>query len=290
MKTLMIPTDFSANATHAAEFGYNLAKQIKANIILLNAVIVPAELPQAGLVVWPSDEYDVLMDESASELRMLKSRLEADLTPPEFKPSIALVSKAGIVTDVVNGITQSQAVDLQVIGPHTNNGLSGFILGNHARKIIDNALVPILLVPKEARIKAIKNIAFATDFTNPAEDLECIYKLIEFARPLNAEILLTHVYNDNSENKDFLERVNQLVVQLSNKANYAHIYYRLIKNKHPEKGLGWLCDEGNIDMLAMVHRRNSYFNSLLMGSHTHKMAENITIPLLVYPAKQSRSN
>jgi len=33
MKTFLVATDFSANARHAAEYGYNLAKQIKANII-----------------------------------------------------------------------------------------------------------------------------------------------------------------------------------------------------------------------------------------------------------------
>jgi len=285
MKTFMIPTDFSANATHAAEYGYNLAKQIKANIILCNAVIVPAELPQAGLVVWPSDEYDMLMDESSSELRMLKSRLEANETSGVIKPAIALISKAGMVSDVVNGIAQTQQIDLKIIGPHTNNGLSGFVLGNHARKIIDNALVPIMLVPKEAQLKPIKNIAFATDFTNPAEDLEYIYKLIEFARPIGAEILLTHVYNENTENSDFLNRVNQLVLQLSNKANYPHVYYRLIKNKQTEKGLAWLCENGNIDILAMVHRKHNFLSFLVSGSHTHKMADNISIPLLVFPSK-----
>ncbi len=69
MKTVLISTDFSNIATHAAEYGYNLAKQIKADVILCNAVIVPAEIPQAGVVVWPMEEYSVLMEESAGELQ-----------------------------------------------------------------------------------------------------------------------------------------------------------------------------------------------------------------------------
>jgi len=43
MKTLLIATDCSANAWHAAEYGYRLASHLGANLILCNAFIVPVE-------------------------------------------------------------------------------------------------------------------------------------------------------------------------------------------------------------------------------------------------------
>ena len=285
MKTILIPTDFSANAAHAAAYGYNLAKQIKANIILCNAVIVPAEVPQAGFVTWPMDEYETLIDESSSGLRLLKNRLEEADASLTFKPSIAMMNKPGTVSETVSSITIAHGVDMVVIGQHSRNGLNTFMLGNHAQKLIDEAIKPVLLVPREAPVKQINKIAFATDFKQPKQDLEYIYELISFARLFNAEVLLTHVYRDKSESADFQVWVKRFIDELSNKANYPLIYYRLINNDKAENGLDWLCEQGNVDILAMVHRRHNFLNNLVPGSHTQRMADHISIPLLVFPSK-----
>ena len=112
MKTLLIPTDFSPNAKHAVEYGYKLAKQIKANVILCNAVIVPAEMPQAGFIAWPMEDYDVLIDESTEELKKLKADLAHD--KDAFTPLISCFNEAGTTADVVNGIIAKKNIDLVV--------------------------------------------------------------------------------------------------------------------------------------------------------------------------------
>jgi len=285
MKTLLIPTDFSANATHAAKYGYYLATQIRANIMLCNAVIVPAEIPETGLMVWPTDESEVLMAESGSELRLLRHRLNALETGSDFRPSVNLTNTAGTVTSMVNEIIINQVIDMVVIGSHTNSGLSTLITGNHANKLMDNAIRPLLIVPKTAAIKPARKIAFATDFLRPAEDLEYIYKLIAYARPMDAEILLTHVHTGKNESQGLLESVSRLIVELSNKADYPHIYYRLIKDNKVQHGLDFLCEHGNIDMLAMVHRQYNLLTTFVTGSHTQKMASRCSVPLLVFPSK-----
>lgn len=283
MKTLLISTDFSDIATHAAEYGYNLAKQIKADMILCNAVIVPAEIPQAGVVVWPMEEYNILMEGSDNELKKLKEQLENDDSNGSFRPLIKIINETGIFTDVVNVIVADHKVDILIMGTHGTSGFSHFLLGDHSRKMIDCAIKPLLLIPPTAKIGPIKKIAFATDFKQPEEDLKAIYNLIPFVRPLNAEILLTHVYNEKQHTSEFQEWVRQFLVDISNKANYPHIYYRMIKNSNTESGLNWLCEHGEVDMLAMVHRQHNFFDDLLKGSHTKKMADQIAIPLMVIP-------
>jgi nucleotide-binding universal stress UspA family protein len=75
------------------------------------------------------------------------------------------------------------------------------------------------------------------------------------------------------------------MTELSDKADYPYIYYRLVKDDRTEKGLDWLCEHGQVDMLAMVHRPHGFFDGLLYGSYTQKMAAHISIPLLVFPSK-----
>ena len=286
MKTILFATDFSANARHAAEYGYNLAKLIKANIILCNAVIVPAEMPQAGLVAWPMEESDMLLMDSTRELQQLKTHLENADHEEGFKPGITCKNESGVVTDVVQSVITNDLVDLVVMGTHGSSGLSQFLLGNHSRNMIDTATKPLMLISPETPVHPVKKIAFATDFTHMESDLECLYHLIPLAKLFNAEILLTHVHSEQVPSAELKNQIGQFMVQVSNKANYPHIYYRSLKNSHMETGLGWLCEHGQIDMLVMIHRPHSFFYKLLKSSHCEKMAGHIAVPLLIYPAEQ----
>ncbi|MCC8424920.1 universal stress protein [Mucilaginibacter sp. UR6-11] len=282
MKKILIATDFSANASHAAKYGYGLAKQIKANVILCNAFIVPAEVPQAGVVVWPMEDYQSIINESTDELKKLKTELENEY-PAGYHPTISLVNEIGTVTGVVDDAVKSYNVDLIVTGTHGNDGLSTFLLGNHSHKMIDAATKPLLLIPPSASIEPIKRIAYATDFKHPQDDLAVIYSLIAFAKMLNAGILLTHVINKAHHSASFQKWLDNLLLNLSNKADYPNIHYRIINNNDTEGGLDWLCEHGQIDVLAMLHRQHNFFHALLKGSHTKKIANHISIPLLVFP-------
>ncbi|WP_162842570.1 universal stress protein [Mucilaginibacter pineti] len=286
MKTLLVATDFSANARHAAEYGYSLAKQIKANIVLCNAVIVPAEVPQSGMVAWPMYESDELLTDSSNELEKLKKHLEKTDHGHDFKPAISFKNGPGTVTDVVQSYVSNSKVDLVVMGTHGSSGLSQFLLGNHSSNMINNTTKPLMLISPETQVLPVKKIAFATDFTHPESDLECLYHLIPLAKLLGAEILLTHIYNEQTQSPALEKAIKHFMTEVSNKANYPHIYYRSIKNSHMETGLGWLCEHGQVDMLVMVHRPHSFFYKLLKSSHCEKMAGHIAVPLLVFPAAE----
>jgi len=278
MKKFLFPTDFSANAKHALNYGYSLAKQVKAHIIICNAIIEPAEIPQSGLVSWPMEESDLLQADSNRELRLLKEQMESREETISFNPSITCISEAGTVTDMINRVGHQNDAGLVIIGTHGSSGLSTLLLGDHSREIIDEINKPLLLVPPAAKIKQVKKIAFATDFKDLVKDMECIHILITLARPLNAEILITNIFDGDEHAADWL------INELANKANYPHIYYRMVKAYHPISGLDWLCEHGDIDMLAMVHRSHNFIDSLFRGSQTQKMANHIVIPLLVFPA------
>jgi nucleotide-binding universal stress UspA family protein len=282
MKKILFPTDFSANATHAAEYGYQLAKQIKANIILCNAVILPAEIPQAGLVTWPVEEDELLIADSDSELKRLKAHLQQHDRTSHFRPTITFANGEGTVVDVVHHIVNTEKIDLVVIGTHESDGLSTFLLGNHCRNLIDSNLKKLLLVPFSARLKSVKKIAYAIDLENAGQALNDVYELIPLAKELSAEILITHISHEKDTTPEFEMWMKNFLTDISNKADYPNIYYRIVHSDNPEKGLAWLCEHGEVDILAMHHRQHGFFDALFNGSHTKKMADKLSIPLLVF--------
>jgi nucleotide-binding universal stress UspA family protein len=285
MKTILFPTDFSENAKHAIRYGYYLSRQIKADIVLCNAVIIPAEAPQAGLVVWPMEESDTLLKDSTAELVKLKSFIEKSRNKSGFQPAISYLNQSGILTDVVNQIIANEKIDLVIIGTHGSSGLTTLLLGNHSRSMIDGVNSPLLLIPPAAKLSPVKKIAFATDFKNPEEDIKSIAALADLAKPLNAEILLTHIYENADKSPEFEQWIKQFVRELPVKTDFSKIKYTMYKSNGAQSGLEWLCDNGDIDILAMMHRSHTFIDSLFRGSQTQKIAGQIPIPLLVFPEK-----
>jgi nucleotide-binding universal stress UspA family protein len=285
MKTLLFPTDFSANAIHAAEYGYNLAKQIGANIILCNAIIIPSEVPEASMVVWPLEEYEVLIADGAEELKQLKEHLEQDSRMPNgFQPKVSSLTKSGVVTEVVKNIGISDKVDLVVIGTNTDSGLNALTLGDHSRKMINDATKSLLLVPPSAQITTVKKIGFAIDFDNTASDVDAISELISWARPLNIELLVIHISKGENNSPKSADWIKQFLAELTDKTGYSNIRYKFIENVQTEPVLDEICKTEQLDMLAMIHRHHGFFDTLVNGSYTQKMASQTTVPLLVFQA------
>jgi nucleotide-binding universal stress UspA family protein len=286
MKTILFPTDFSDNATHALRYGYYLARQIRADIFLCNAFLIPAQVTEAGLLGWPEDEFDMILKDSTKELVKLKSSIEKSRYKSGFQPAIGCVNQSGILIDVVNAAIADKKADLVVIGTHGSGGLTTLLLGNHSRSLIDGVNSPLLLVPPGAKLLPVKKIAFATDFKNPEDDIKSIAVLTELAKPLDAEILLTHIYENEDKSPEFEKWIKQFVRDLPAKINFSKIKYTMYKSNGTQSGLESLCNHGGIDILAMTHRSHTFIDSLFRGSQTQKIAGQIPIPLLVFPAIQ----
>lgn len=268
---------------HAIEYGYHLAKQIKADVILCNAFILPAEVPQSGLVGLPIDDYDKLVEENEVEIAKIKTHLECINDGEVFKPSITFFNEVGSVADVVSHIATEKKCDLVVSGTH-QPGWGTILIGNHSKILIDCIHKPLLLVPLSAKIKIPRRIAFATDFKHPEDDLELACSIVPMAASLEAEIYITHVYNIKHVDQNIPDRMAQFVNYCANKTQYPFIYASIINNDQPISGFDKLCADGDVDLLVMVHRPHSLFSALFNGSCTQKMAAHINIPLLVLPS------
>ncbi|MGZ3871904.1 MAG: universal stress protein [Mucilaginibacter sp.] len=287
MKTILITTDFSADSKNAARYSFELARQIKANVLLCNAMIVPAEIPQSGVLAWPVDCYDELMADSTAELNKLKEELLSAEPQDGFLPAITCFNQAGTVRDVIEEAVEKQRADLVVAGPHGSGGVGQWLIGNHLRRLIDSTTLPLLLVPANAAFRQIKKIAFATDFNNMKQDLNSIYELVKIAKTLDAQVLLVHIDDEPDSSARMKSFLVDILRELAEKTGYEKIDYQLVNNSRAVAGLDWVCKHGQVEMLAMVHRPHSLVDDLLSGSKTKKMAGHINIPLLVFPDKKA---
>jgi nucleotide-binding universal stress UspA family protein len=282
MKNILIATDFSENAANAGKYGYALASWLHSNVILINSFLTPEAVPQGNLIGWPLEGYTDMLEDSRHQLELYEQQLTDANATIIHKPEIACVSQMGELTEALARVGSRQDIGIFVLGTHHKNVFKTIIEGDHCRQLIGSAKKPLLIIPEGATYVPIKKIAFASDFKHPEDDLHAIYELIELARGLNAEILLTHVYDGPDTSTSNLGYMKEMLIDLSNKANYPYIYYRIIMQRDVEDGLAWLSEHGQIDMLAMVHHKHSLLDKIFTGSHSQKMAVNTSVPLLIF--------
>lgn len=286
MKKILIPTDFSLSAKNAAYYGMHLAKEMKADIKLCNAVTFPVEFPSPTYVSVPSTTVDMLEQEAVEKLKHTAEKMieiaQLDAEGIIYHPSIEYETKIGPVTEMVVNLARERSVSLVVMGMSGSGGLGQFLLGSNSRAMIEAATFPVLFVPANARFRKLSKIAFATDLSE--QDVAVIHVLAGFARILNAEILIVHISDQTPENMAGKDKKNkEFLNEITNKVNYHKIYYQHVLSDTVDAGLSWLAGYGQIEMLAMVHRKHNVLHRLFKGSHTQRLRKKIEIPLLVFP-------
>lgn len=288
MKTILVLTDFSIRADHAAHYAIKLAQKIKANVLLCNVFLIPSTTPMATQIAWPMENFEMLEQDSTDDLveiaGRLNNRLNIDTADGGFRPKIDFCSKAGLVAETINEIAKENHVVMVVIGTHAKHGFGSFLSGDHAKDIIENAHCPVLLVPNQVHFEGFNKLAFATDLTQT--DIDVLHSLSGLAKHFDAEIMVTHIADESEQDNQAEPGVKIFLSMVSSKINYDKIYYRAVKGKKVVVGLDWIAAHADIDLLVMVHRKKGFFQSLFQGSITPKVADHLTKPLLVFPCSK----
>ncbi len=253
MKKILVPIDYSTYSDNAVRHAIEIARKIHADIHLFH-----------------------VMEAHSPDLQSYIQQLD-----PSNLPTITSSIETGSVMQVIDKLTAEAHFDIVVMGLAGAGKLNRFFLGSNSRKVIEQAKIPVLLVPKEAVYEPLKKIAFATDLSE--SDLNSIYAIARLFCLFDPEILLVHVDNQLSDFHDPHTPANLFLNRVTCKLNYSKIYYRHIIASSVEDGLKWVSENGQIDVISMIHRHSSIFARLLDGSCTLKLSDTLHIPLLVMP-------
>ncbi|MDB5144911.1 MAG: universal stress protein UspE [Mucilaginibacter sp.] len=273
MKTILVLTDFSINADYAAQYALGLAQKIEANLLVCNIYEVPAGEETTDRNSWPLRACE---DNSIYDLGELVARLKTTLDKQDlksFRPDIEQRSEEGMVGLKLKDIMSRYDVLLAVISAHNSDTFNGFFVRNHTWDIIDNATFPVLVIPYQIRFKPFKRMAFATVMNDT--DIKVLESFSGLAKYSDAEVLITNVTSE----KEADHNIRQFFSEIQS----SKIFYRDIIGFNVVSCLKRLCEDTEIDLLAIVHSRHSVLQEIIGGSVTRKMADNPDKPLLIYP-------
>lgn len=285
MKKILIPIDFSVCADNAVHYAIRLARVAKADLHICHAIVPIDSNIMYGIAISAQSDDQGFAAKTEQYLNAYAEKIirEEGLNTID-SPTLTYSFADGKVKEVINYLIEHHQIDLIVMGLSGASEIRRFMMGSNSRDQIEQARVPILLIPMKAHFNSIKKIAFATDLN--LNDISSIQNIARLFCRFEPEILLTHIdglpstmHNPNSPANLFLKSV-------TGKINYSKIYYRHVQQKKINDGLMWLVEKGQIEILAMIHRHKGIFAEIAYGSHTQQMAKSITLPLLVLPEEK----
>ena len=281
MKTILVLTDFSKNATHAAAEAFALSGQLRADLLLFNTCIsYPANVPYAGAAC-VADDFLERQTQSKLALEMLTERLGAvgdDLDRSDRIPSIYWQSEDCELALHVRDICRHSNIELIVMGTRDNNK-GEFLYGEDTDAVIEHAKRPVLIFPAKTNLKQICKIVFVIDFNEA--DITALHYLIKLGNILHWQIDVIHVMTVRGE-AETVDEHKRAFTEAFAKLRYQRMAYHELSGSGVIAKLQHICKNGT-GLLAILHHQHSFFARLFKQSKATDLLISQKLPLLVFP-------
>jgi nucleotide-binding universal stress UspA family protein len=142
-KRILVPLDGSDTASRGFEEAVALAREMKAQLVLLHAVDAFPVLAEMGAAA----TFQTVQDGLRQFGEDLLSRARSTAADHGVAADMRLVeASTGRAADVINAMARDLDCDLIVMGTHGRRGFSHLMMGSDAAAVARASDVPVLLV------------------------------------------------------------------------------------------------------------------------------------------------
>ena len=275
MRTVLIPTDFSANALHALVYAQELYKCVRTEFYILHAYAdeVYGSFKNSTSEDRKKMEIEVRM-ETERKLKKLIDKVEG--VPPNPLHNFTPVTSFDSLVDAVNDFVNQQNIDLVVMGTKGETSHNKTIFGSYTIQLFKYVTCPVLAIPAEAEYRQPKKIVFPTDFMVPYKRRE-LKLLGDLAGSFKSEIHFLYISDFNVLSDRQVD--NRLFLKESLKK--AYLFFETTETKNKVEAIMDFIVKNEIDLLTMVNSRHSLFEDMLYRSSIDELGMKVKIPFLV---------
>lgn len=271
MKTIVAATDYSATATNAVQYAANLARVFKASLTLFNVYHLSVHVSNS---LATPDEIDHLFRNN--EVRLMALAKE---TAQQYGINVSCLSKKGDTVEALENYATTHQPDLIVVGMDSNL-VEYKLFGNTTTTAIRHLKTPVLVIPNDVPFKGIGRILYACEYTCLSEDNH-LNLLKEITRKFAAALQVFHV--QTRIEKQIPTAVDDQISAIDTIMEDVDHTYNFVENASIIDGITQQAEVWQADLLVMVPHKAGFWELLLKGSATRKMALITRIPLLLLP-------
>ncbi|WP_062127776.1 universal stress protein [Geofilum rubicundum] len=270
MRHIILLTDFSETARHAAAYALNMFEGRNVRFYLFHAYDV--EFSGSPYVMRVKEE---MAEESRKSLKRELAALHSDF--PNSRIEVA--SRFGPLVDVLIKEVEGGHIDpdLLVMGCRGESALENFLLGSNAFDVIKHVHLPILAIPRNAPLQTPQKMVFATDLKTIDQDMA--RPLFDLVSSFESELLFVNVMEDDYINRlDAEEKIAEFFpgVQLS---------FYFLEDADVCNSVCSFTEAQAGDMVVLVRHNYSFFERVFHPSITKKMVLHPQFPMFILHAR-----
>ena len=275
MKKILVPTDFSVNSKSGVRFAINWAAQQKLELVFIHVMYV------LKATRWSESYFEkyVAQEEALCKTKFEKfiSDIYRNMNIKPGKHSIIIVQGISPDVTVQDYCMKNPGIDYICISTH-GAGKFNKIFGTNTGNLITKSQVPVLAVPKTYKVADIKNVLYASDFRNYAEELN---KVVDFALPLKAQIEVLHftwpdeITFDEKTIDAALKKQYKYGLKIHFKKNDA--VHSLIQNLQNQIRI----TKPSV-VVMFTNQERTFFQKVFLSSKAEELSFQIHAPLLVF--------
>lgn len=277
MNTILVATDFSDTAQHAATYICRLSQQLNPKrIILYYALenINPDRIFITDILAPSAEIIAAEKDEAMRELAILKELVSPLLSA---NVSIETISNDRTLLSGINELVNQEHIDLVSIGISGKGNSNKNVIGSNTLRLMKECMAPLLVIPSKVDFKPIHKLMLAWDHKDTKETLP-VFSLISMVQALQAKLFVVYIDNNSSQTAaEIVEEgrdLHELLMPLNPEVHSP-------KQRSVTDGLLQFVDEHAINMMAIVPKKASFLEEFFNQSSTRKIALRTEIPMLI---------
>lgn len=271
MKTILVPTDFSATANKALQIAKVIAKNFDATIQLAHFYSINMSDYSYPDISMPQQIQEEINKAAIVEMDKLVQLLNEDGIKSKS------VIKMGLTTDSIVDMSKESKADLVVMGTTGTSSLVNKLIGSITANVMEQIEAPILLVPAESNFIDFKRIVYANSMEE--SDVDVLKNIYSFADTMQTEDI--SLLNINTSNH--YEPVNyDIVKQLTDVFGDEKIKLKFIDADSVKNGIDEFLKRHLIDLVVMSTHKKNLLERIFTKSNTRIMALHSKVPLLIY--------
>ncbi|MCP4459247.1 MAG: universal stress protein [Cytophagales bacterium] len=273
MKTILVPTDFSTEASNALASAHSLASKIGAEIILLNVIEDPY-IDSINII--GESHYDPMEQIFVIKLiEKTKEKLQT-IVDDETYGDISITYKldVGNAYSLITKHITNHSVDLIVMGTKGAHGLEELLVGSLTDKVVRYSKCPVITVKKCRDLSKIKNIVFATALRT--DEKPVVESLKKFQKIFGAKLHLLKAFDSILIEKS---KINGLMKEYVTKFGIENCTINVDHDIDQAKAIMKFASGIKADMIAMgAHDRHGLLY-LLSGRISKKVVNHAHRPI-----------
>jgi len=277
MKSILLPTDYSANSWNAIEYALNFYKGQECIFYILHVNRLSNVVTNDSPFIPTQDVIeDIYTKPAQKQLRKLLKKILLKFPNNDNHKFYALTDYNFFIESIRKNVEEKK-IDIIVMGTKGATGLKKLIVGSNTGDVITKVQCTTLVVPENAKYSDPKEIAFPTDFSL-FYNIDTLKPVTDILDQTNASVRILHISKKNEELNLNQNKNKEILEDYFLDYDYS---FHFLSNKKVEDAVQCFVESRDVDMIAMVGKNLNYFQQILFHSRIEEISYHTDVPFLV---------